>query len=64
MSTILVIGSTGNIGSFVVKELIKRGASVKAAVTNSDRGKTFFLIYQKLKSLHSTFCHHPPIKIH
>ncbi|SMG23107.1 SDR family oxidoreductase [Paenibacillus aquistagni] len=42
MSTILVIGSTGNIGSFVVKELIKRGASVKAAVTNSDRGKTFF----------------------
>lgn len=31
---ILVTGSTGNIGSFVVKELIDKCANVKAAVTD------------------------------
>jgi len=34
MGKILVTGATGNIGSFVVKELVQLGCSVKAAVRN------------------------------
>lgn len=39
---ILVTGSTGNIGSFVVNKLIENGIKLKAAVTNVERGKDFF----------------------
>lgn len=37
--TILVTGATGNIGYVVVKELLERGASVKAAVSSINRGR-------------------------
>lgn len=42
MTTVLVTGSTGNIGSFVVENLVSRGVKVKAAVTNLGRGEEFF----------------------
>ncbi|NMD70917.1 SDR family oxidoreductase [Bacillus sp. DNRA2] len=42
MTTVLVTGSTGNIGSFVVDHLLKREVKVKAAVTNFERGKQIF----------------------
>ena len=42
MTTILVLGSTGNIGSFVVDNLVKKGVNVKAAVTSIEKGKKFF----------------------
>ncbi|MHA0857267.1 SDR family oxidoreductase [Paenibacillus sp. CMAA1364] len=48
MPSILVIGSTGNIGSFVVKELYNRGVHIRAAVTNIDKGRAFFSCYPKL----------------
>lgn len=39
MGKILVTGSTGNIGYYVVKDLLSRGEIVKAAVSNIERGK-------------------------
>lgn len=42
MTKTLVTGSTGNIGSFVVENLIKKEHQVKAGVTNIERGKFFF----------------------
>lgn len=42
MTKILVTGATGNIGSFVVENLITKGFEVKAAVTNEEKGKIFF----------------------
>lgn len=38
----LVTGATGNIGRYVVEELIKLGNNVRAGVSNIERGKTFF----------------------
>ena len=38
MSTILVTGSTGNVGALVVAELLARGADVRAAVRPGGRG--------------------------
>ncbi|MEH7110998.1 SDR family oxidoreductase [Neobacillus niacini] len=39
---VLVTGSTGNIGYYVVEELLKRDVKVKAAVTSLDKGKKIF----------------------
>ena len=41
--TILVTGSTGNIGSFVVEHLLNKGKKVKAGVTNVRKGEAFFV---------------------
>lgn len=38
----LVTGATGNIGRYVVEELINLGKNVRAGVSNIERGKTFF----------------------
>ncbi|OLS40042.1 SDR family oxidoreductase [Bacillus sp. MRMR6] len=42
MINVLVTGSTGNIGSFVVEKLVEVGVGVKAAVTNQEKGIKFF----------------------
>jgi uncharacterized protein YbjT (DUF2867 family) len=42
MTKVLVTGATGNIGSFVVENLVAKGFQVKAAVTNEEKGKSFF----------------------
>lgn len=42
MTKVLVTGSTGNIGSYVVEKLIEKEVKVKAAVRNEDKGKKFF----------------------
>jgi uncharacterized protein YbjT (DUF2867 family) len=42
MTSVLVIGSTGNIGCYVVEHLLKKGVKVKAAVTNVVKGRAFF----------------------
>ncbi|UTW70182.1 SDR family oxidoreductase [Anaerobacillus sp. HL2] len=42
MAKVLVTGSTGNIGSFVVRKLVEKGVAVKVVVTNEERGKEFF----------------------
>ena len=42
MTKVLVTGSTGNIGSFVVEKLIEKGVKVKAAVRDLEKGHTFF----------------------
>jgi uncharacterized protein YbjT (DUF2867 family) len=42
MTKILVTGATGNVGFYVVEELIKREIKVKAAVTNLDKGMKVF----------------------
>lgn len=49
MATILVTGSTGNIGSYVVTELLKREAEVRAAVTNIGRARTIFQPHPNLE---------------
>ncbi|MGZ9584270.1 SDR family oxidoreductase [Paenibacillus marinisediminis] len=49
MTTILVTGSTGNIGNYVVTELLKREAKVRAVVTNIERAKTFFQPHPNLE---------------
>lgn len=38
----LVTGATGNIGRYVVEELINLGKNVRAGVSNIERGKRFF----------------------
>lgn len=43
MTKVLVTGSTGNIGSFVVDKLIERGIPVKAAVRNVEQGEKYFI---------------------
>ncbi|MGJ7921661.1 SDR family oxidoreductase [Neobacillus sp. LXY-4] len=43
MTSVLVTGSTGNIGSYVIEQLVARGVHVKAGVTNIEKGKQFFL---------------------
>jgi uncharacterized protein YbjT (DUF2867 family) len=40
MSTILVTGATGNVGSRLVRELCERGLSVRAFVRDDDRGRS------------------------
>ena len=40
---VLVTGSTGNIGRFVVEKLIEKEVEVKAAVRDLEKGKTIFL---------------------
>jgi uncharacterized protein YbjT (DUF2867 family) len=42
LTSVLVLGSTGNIGSYVVENLLKKGVNVKAAVTNIEKGEKFF----------------------
>ena len=42
MTKVLVIGSTGNIGSYVVEKLIEKEIEVKAAVRNKEKGQKFF----------------------
>ena len=42
MSKVLVIGSTGNIGSYVAEKLIEKDVVVKAAVRNKEKGQKFF----------------------
>ena len=42
MIKVLVIGSTGNIGSYVAEKLIDKEVEVKAAVRNKEKGQKFF----------------------
>ena len=42
MTKVLVIGSTGNIGSYVLEKLIEKEVVVKAAVRNKEKGQKFF----------------------
>ncbi|GAA0435744.1 SDR family oxidoreductase [Lentibacillus halophilus] len=42
MTKILVTGSTGNIGSYVVDQLLQKEVTVKAAVRDVKKGKQFF----------------------
>lgn len=42
MSAVLVTGSTGNIGRYVIDNLIAKGVEVKAGVTNIEKGNKFF----------------------
>jgi uncharacterized protein YbjT (DUF2867 family) len=42
VTKILVTGSTGNIGRFVVEKLMEKGIKVKAAVRDIEKGKTIF----------------------
>ncbi|MEW9052135.1 MAG: SDR family oxidoreductase [Neobacillus sp.] len=42
MAKVLVTGSTGNIGRFVVEKLMEKGIKVKAAVRDIEKGKTIF----------------------
>lgn len=42
MTKVLVTGSTGNIGKFVVEKLIEKKVEVKASVRDLEKGKTIF----------------------
>ncbi|MEH7110422.1 SDR family oxidoreductase [Bacillus sp. JJ1764] len=42
MTKVLVTGSTGNIGQYVVEKLMEEGVPTRAAVTNIERGKKFY----------------------
>jgi len=49
MTTVLVTGSTGNIGRYVVTELLKREAKVRAVATNIEKAKTYFQTHPNLE---------------